>query len=170
MAIKALKKVLPSFPNAKLLIVGKTQDRDVSKDIELGEKLGLSANISWRLERVSDQELIWYFSAADIVLFPYQWIYQSGAILMAMSLSKPIIATAVGNNTELIKHNETGLLVPLDDVDCLSDAIIELLSDPTKSSQMGKAAHAHVSVELSWKNIAKLTSSFYDQIVQDIRN
>jgi D-inositol-3-phosphate glycosyltransferase len=164
LALKAMVDVIDRFPDARLIIVGKPQDRDVSQDIQLACQLGVESNVVWRLERVSDRELILYFTAADVLVFPYQWIYQSGALHMAMSLGKAVVATAVGSNVDIIDDNLTGVLVPLDDSDAMSQAIIRLLEDPVLAQGMGDAARDYVATEFSWHGIARSTVAFYREI------
>ncbi len=165
-AIEAMIKISQNYPDAKLVIAGKPREQDVSKYVELAGQLGVASNVVWRLGYVTDQELIWYFSAADVVVFPYQWIYQSAALVMAMSFAKPIIATATGSNFEFIKNNETGSLVPLNDSVAIANAILAVLDDPQYARAMGKAAYEYVTTKMSWDKIAGSTLEFYYQSIQ----
>ncbi len=164
LVLNALPQVIDKYPNARLLIVGKPQDRSVAEDIELAEKLNITPYVYWQLERVNDNELTAHISNAEIIVFPYQWIYQSGAILMAMSFGKPIIATAVGSNTSLIEDQVTGILVPPDNPDDLADALIRLLAHPETAIQLGNAARNYSNIELSWKRIAESTLDYYHSV------
>ena len=55
----------------------------------------------------------------------------SCSIIEAMATSLPIVATDVGGNNELVKNNENGYLVPCDNVDELSNALINIISNNT---------------------------------------
>jgi glycosyltransferase involved in cell wall biosynthesis len=61
-------------------------------------------------------------------------------VLEAMSLGKPVIATKPGGPQEVIRHGETGLLIPPNDPAKLVEAIQTYLSDPTLSARIGAAA------------------------------
>jgi glycosyltransferase involved in cell wall biosynthesis len=164
LAIQALQRVSHSYPKAQLVVVGKPQDRTVANARTLARELGVEDHIIWHLDYATDQQMGLFFSAADVALFPYQWIYQSGALLMAMSFGRPVIATAVGSNADTIEHEVNGLLVPLDDPDKMADAILTLLDDPAAASALGQRANEHVSDQLSWKRFAARLLAFYDKI------
>ena len=163
--LKAMPEIVESYPDVKLIIAGKPREQEVSQFIKLGDELGITENVIWRLEFVSDAEMVWYFSAADVVVFPYEWIYQSAALLMAMSFGKPVVATNVGSNSEFVKHHQTGLLVPLDNPEAMGQAILSLLNNSDYAVAMGQAATEYVDVELSWDKIAQTTLNFYEQLV-----
>lgn len=60
----------------------------------------------------------------------------SNTILEAMATGLPVIATRVGGNSELVTHDQTGEVVPSDDVDALAEAMIRLVGDPLRSGRM----------------------------------
>jgi glycosyltransferase involved in cell wall biosynthesis len=163
--IRAMGLIYDSYPQAKLVIVGKPQDRDVVSDMKLVEELGLSGRVYWRTERASDEELWQYFSSAEITLFPYEYIYQSGAIIMAFNFAKPVIATSVGSNIELIQDGKTGLLVAPDDPVGFANAITEILDDYKKAADLGQGGLRFVTDELSWEMIADRYLNYYRELV-----
>ena len=57
-----------------------------------------------------------------------------------MALAKPIIATNIGSNLELLENGVSGLLVPPEEPDALADAIIALALDPVGASRCGATA------------------------------
>jgi glycosyltransferase involved in cell wall biosynthesis len=167
---EAMVKVCQTYPQSRLIIAGKPQEQSVSEYMELAQQLGVASNVLWRLEHITDEEMMWYFSAADVVVFPYQRIYQSAALVMAMSFAKPIVATAVGSNIEIIKNHKTGILVPLDDPNSMAEAIKTLLEDKEYAVGMGKAAYEYVTTNLSWEGIAETTASFYKRVLTQTEN
>ena len=66
------------------------------------------------------------------------------ALMEAMASGKPVIATDVGGIPEVVEHGVDGWLCPANDVDCLADAIIRLLSDPDRAAALG--AHARTKI------------------------
>ena len=164
LVLRALREVSNKHPHVRLLVVGKPQDRDISNDVALAKELDIHSKVIWRLEHVTDEELSLYFSAADVVIFPYQWIFQSAALVMAMSFSKPVIATAVEGNEEIVRDRVTGMLVPVDSVQDMARAIEYVLDDLERAFEMGRAASEYVTKELSWDKIAQATLDFYRSI------
>jgi glycosyltransferase involved in cell wall biosynthesis len=76
---------------------------------------------------------------ADAVVLPSRHEGHPLALLEAMALGRPAIATAVGGVPEIIEHGRTGLLVPPDDAGALATAIERMRSDPALR-RMGVAA------------------------------
>lgn len=54
-----------------------------------------------------------------------------------MAASLPVVATNVGGNAEAVEEGVSGFIVPSEDVAALSNAILRLLSDPSKAREMG---------------------------------
>lgn len=165
LAIKAIGQMVKDLPEVHLLIAGQPQDRLVDSDIVLAKSLGIGKNVIWKLGRSTDEEMLTFFSAADVVLFPYQWIYQSAALLMAMSLGKAVVATAVGSNNDVIVDGQTGLLVPLDDVGETAVVLQKLLTNPQYAKQLAEAAQKDVDERFNWNAIAQETKQFYQQLL-----
>lgn len=82
------------------------------------------------------------------------------AMLEAMSLAKPVVATNYGGNPYQVKNGKTGLLVPIKDNDYMSDAIIRILNDPDIYAAYSAAAEedylAHYTAAHMARNIEKV--------------
>ena len=79
-------------------------------------------------------------NAFDVVAFPSFYEGMPIAILEAMALAKPIVATNVGGIPEEIDHGTSGLLVPPRNSGALADALRQVLSAPDYARQLGRAA------------------------------
>jgi glycosyltransferase involved in cell wall biosynthesis len=60
------------------------------------------------------------------------------AILEAMALGRPVVATDVGGVSEAVESGETGLLVPTNDEAALADALLQLVADPELRRRLGE--------------------------------
>jgi glycosyltransferase involved in cell wall biosynthesis len=80
-----------------------------------------------------------------------------------MAAGRPIVATDVGGNGEVLDRGRLGVLVPNDDAIALGDAIAGLLDDPARATALGSAAREQVSAR--WGARAKVAEleTFYDQ-------
>jgi glycosyltransferase involved in cell wall biosynthesis len=78
----------------------------------------------------------------DVFVLPSNTEGMSIALLEAMAAGCPIVVTAVGGNVELIRHMQTGLVVPPNDEAALRAAIERLLADPVLATRLGTAARA----------------------------
>ena len=85
-------------------------------------------------------------------------------ILEIMSLSKCIIASSIGPNSEIIEDGKTGFLVPPNDPEALAQKIDYLLSHPEVAQRMGKEARKRVEKLFDISLNVKKTEELYDQL------
>ena len=83
-------------------------------------------------------------AVADIFILPSRWEGLPMALLEAMAVGLPVIATRVEGVEETITDGIDGLLVPPEDSDELARAIIRLLKDPESQKKFGAAARTRV--------------------------
>ena len=94
--------------------------------------------------------LIAALSAADLVIHPSVREIFPNAVGEAMSCMRAVVAADAGGTAELLgSDGSTGVLVPPNDVVALSTAIGDLLSDPSRRSQLGAAARRRVETRFS---------------------
>jgi phosphatidylinositol alpha-1,6-mannosyltransferase len=65
--------------------------------------------------------------------------------MQAMATGLPVVTTAAGAIPELVRDSETGLVVPTENVDALSDAIARLLADKELADRLGSAGSALIA-------------------------
>lgn len=70
-------------------------------------------------------------------------------VLEAMAVGLPVVATEVGGLSEVVKHGETGWLVPPKDVAALADSISQLLGDDVRRATFGRAGRKLVKQRFS---------------------
>jgi len=105
-----------------------------------------------------------YFQSSDIVILPYKSIDHSGIIHLAYSFSKPVIATNVGDFSEVIEHNKSGKILEKNSVSDLAELILELCSDDDLE-KMGKYAKYLSENKYSWENVCKKTLKVYNTLI-----
>ncbi|WP_433435252.1 glycosyltransferase [Nonomuraea sp. CA-141351] len=81
-----------------------------------------------------------FLARADVMVLPSLWEGMSNAVMEAMAMGRPIVATAVGGTPELLE--DRGLLVPARDAEALADGIARVLDDPDFAAALGRAACA----------------------------
>ena len=87
-------------------------------------------------------------AALDVAVLPSYREAQGLAILEAMALRRPVVATAVGGVPEMIEHGRTGLLVPPRDAAALAAAIVRMLTDHPLADTLARAGHDFVHEQL----------------------
>ena len=129
-------------PRARLLIVGTDFGRGEAAAMEeRARELGIADVVRWPGARNDVPELL---ALCDIYVNSSRFEGMSNTILEAMATGKPVVATAVGGNTELVREGETGFLVPAANPEEMADRIQSLLADPDLRTRLGDGAKAHV--------------------------
>jgi glycosyltransferase involved in cell wall biosynthesis len=102
----------------------------------------------------------------EIVLLPSRIEGFSQALLEAMALGKPVIASAAGGNLDLVRHQSDGLLVPPLDPPAWAAAIERLLGDAPLAGRLGEAARATARVTFSLDRTVERTLELYRSLRQ----
>jgi len=80
-------------------------------------------------------------------------------------MENPVVATNVGGIPELVKDNETGMLVPSENPDRLADAVNELLSDKQKAKRLANNGNKFVKNHMTWDIILPKYIQFYEDLL-----
>lgn len=89
----------------------------------------------------------------------------SNTILEAMASGLPVIATAVGGNSELVQEGQTGHLVPAADPDALARRIVSLAQSPETAQAMGNAGRKRVEAQFSLTAMVDSYQRTYDRLL-----
>ena len=104
---------------------------------------------------IPDEELVALMRNAAFMVCPYTDATQSGVIMSAFALNKPVIATNVGGLPEMVQHQRYGLIVKEKDVDALSQSIVDLWEHPeTRHEYADNICKDYSTGNLSWRCIA----------------
>lgn len=149
------------FAGHTLLIVGKASE---SYTATLKQKINDSGvnGIILIPEFVEDDRIHLFFSAASVVVLPYQNILNSGSLILAMSYGLPIIAPKLGSIPEYLGSANELLYEPDDDFGLLKSMKTSLQIDHHQLTQsVVKACD-----RLDWIEIGKKTSQVYKSVVR----
>ena len=139
------------------------------------------ADVVWLPEMLPREDVIALYTHAAVFVCPS--VYEPFGIinLEAMACETPVVASAVGGIPEIVVPGETGLLVPFEsegggspeprDPDAfsrsLAAAVDELMAEPERRREMGRAARARVLAHFSWSRIAEETLDFYRALLAE---
>jgi glycosyltransferase involved in cell wall biosynthesis len=140
-ALAAIGKIGPKF---KLVLIGK--DEFNGRLQSLAKDLNISDKIIFLGKRTDVARLL---PAADICVLPSLSEGMSNAILEYMLAGKPVVATNVGGNPELVREGFNGLLVEPKNAQQLEKALLSFLQDENKRRTMGQNALRLVQEEFS---------------------
>jgi glycosyltransferase involved in cell wall biosynthesis len=158
--IEALPQVLALQPRSRLLIAGRP-DGSFARYQEAIDRLGLSDYVIKRLGYVPEKRVVDYFCAADVVVLPYDHENFSSVLMTAYTYGRPVVATDTKGLRELVARDGTGHIVPVGDVQALSEAILSLLSDPEQATRMGERGRERALTDYSWSNSARVMLRVY---------
>jgi len=123
-------------------------------------------NVIWIKETLSKSKLITLLTSANVFVCPS--IYEPLGIvnLEAMACETAVVASKIGGIPEVVKENETGLLVELNEdykqfEAGLSEAIIKVMSDKTLAQEFGIAGRKRAINEFSWDKVVSETLNLY---------
>jgi glycosyltransferase involved in cell wall biosynthesis len=85
-------------------------------------------------------------------------------LLQAMACGLPVVATKVSGSVDLVQPGRNGLLVPAKDPALLAEALISLLGDRARCSQMG-ARSREIALTMDWSEIARSYSALYQAVL-----
>jgi glycosyltransferase involved in cell wall biosynthesis len=156
--------LLPSGLCVRLDIVGAGDQRPLLE--RLVEDKGLTERVFFR-GRIPYEELVELYAGCDLFVLPA--IVDSrgdteglGVVLVeAMSYKKPVIATNVGGIPDIVRHNETGILVEQRDPQALAQAIEAMLTDENRARELGRAGLDYVKEYFSWPRIVDQVMALY---------
>jgi glycogen synthase len=157
--IRAIPFVARYF-NVKLLIVG---DGYLRGELEsLAEKAGVRSRTLFA-GYVDDNDLSDLFLSSDLMAIPS--IYEPFGVvaLEAMAANLPVVASSVDGLSEVIQHEQNGILVFPRDSSSIAWGISHILSDSGNSKRLVDNASRDIENRFSWKAVAQETLNVYKQ-------
>lgn len=158
--LDAARLVLESVPETQFLIVGDGQLRN--ELAARADRLGISAKVFFVGYRPDIPAVM---SLLDVYACCSTYEGLGLANLEAMSLAKPVVATAVGGIPELIEHGRSGLLVPAGEPEAMAQAIIEILHSEELRTTLGRGALKRYEEDFRLSAVAKQLKDVYDNVL-----
>lgn len=159
--IRAFSEVLKEVPEARLLMVGEGEEKNEA--LTLIKKLGIEDKILLEDFRKDVPDVL---AAIDIFVLPSLWEGLPVALLEAMSMGKPIIATGVDGTTEVIENMVSGYLINTDNLQKnLIKAMIHLCNDKELKYKLAGGAkeriREHYNVEMMTRRNEEIYRDLY---------
>lgn len=157
--IQAFANIQSKMP-CRLLILGEGPDRPVLESMV--RQLGLEDRVDLP-GRVPNP---WkYVKRATVFVLASRWEGWPSALMEAMALDVPVITTdCPGDGKKFVKHGENGLLIPMNDVAALEEAMLRLLSNPLFAKELVSSAQKTV-VQYDYRGISKEYTNFAETLV-----
>jgi glycosyltransferase involved in cell wall biosynthesis len=169
-AIEALRLLRAEGLDAQLLLVGGAKfvsaatrydnEAYVARLQTLVADAGLQDSVSWLGEREDVPGIV---RALDVLLLP-SWEEPFGrALIEAMALEVPVVATAVGGPREIVEEGREGYLAAPRRPQAWADAIRRVLNSPDRGAEMGRAGRMRVEREFTFSRQARTLLDVYSR-------
>ena len=163
--IPALAEVSRDGEDYRLIIAGRPKGcepywLDVQQRME---QSGVRRRVLEKIEYIPDDQVEMYFKAADVLVLPYNHVFQSGVLFLGYSFGLPAIATDVGSMKDEIVEGQTGFTCRAQDPADLARAIkmyfaSELFENLAKRRPV---IQAHANEQYSWTRVGEITRNTY---------
>ncbi len=167
--------------SAQLVLVASSPDTpEIAAEVEdlYARSRAAGVPVVWVREMMPHADLVQLLTAATVLVCPS--VYEPFGLvnLEAMACETAVVASAVGGIPEIIADTETGRLVACDPERVASDPsasrafetalaerINELISDPGRAAEMGRAGRRRVLERFTWARVAERTAALYRSLV-----
>ncbi|MFN3728555.1 MAG: glycosyltransferase family 4 protein [Fimbriimonadaceae bacterium] len=158
--LEAIPAILAEQPLTKFVIVGG------------GHRAQLEAFVKWYgiSEKVlftgfmANRSLIELYRSADVAVFPSLYEPFGIVALEAMAAGIPVVASDAGGLREVVLHDKTGTLCYANDSASLAWAVLKVLGDPKRASELSAAAKIRLQTDFEWGHIADQTIAVYERV------
>ncbi|KAB1155670.1 glycogen synthase [Micromonospora sp. AMSO12t] len=165
-----------------VLLAGAPDTPDIAAEVEglVTELRAKRSGVVWVAEMLPKHEVIQVLTHATVFVCPSVYEPMGIVNLEAMACETAVVATATGGIPEVVADGETGLLVPIEQatdgsgrpldpdrfVADLAAAMNELLADPARTADFGRAGRQRAVDHFSWDTIAARTLDLYRSLLK----
>ena len=157
--IRIFERVLREVP-AVLLMVGEGPERASAQ--ALARRLGIDGRIRFLGRQDHIEELT---GIADVFLLPSELESFGLSALEAMASGVPVIGSDAGGLPEVVRHTETGFVLPVGDIEGMAARAIEILKDDEHARELGQAGHRRAASLFGAERIVSQYERFYETVL-----
>lgn len=158
--LEAFPLIQQAFPDLKCLFIGR-DDLDGTLQRDVHERK-LEQSILFTGMRRDIPELL---AMLDVFLLPSLWEGFPMALLEAMAMKRPIVASSVGGIPEILESGKTGLLIPSQNPEALARSVLFLLTHPGMAAGMGNAAFQRIQRDFSLQTQVARIEELYEHLI-----
>jgi len=156
--LHAFREVKKRHPNIKLLLVGDGEEKSELQRFCRQYKLESDVIFAGYQARVEP-----FFGMMNLFALPSFAEGFPVSLLEASAAGAPMIATDVGGSSEIVIHEETGLLIKTGDSDQLAQAIIRMIENPDQAAEFSRRAKKRVLEKFSLERMVQETEALFDR-------
>ena len=166
--VAAWPLVRARYPEAQLSLIGDGPQRPSLEQMigTLGMMLGPGQAVDMPGAVPEPSEVM---RDADLFILPSREEGMSIALLEAMALGIPLVASSIAGNRRLVSDFKHGRLAPADDPESLARIIIDQWDNFDRAFHMSRAARSRVEQEFSIQAVARQHLALFEEILQNSR-
>ncbi len=157
--LRAVPRVLAEFPQTTFVFIG--EGPLWSQLRQLASELGITSHVMFLGARQDVPECLAVF---DLFAFPSINEGMGRALIEAMAVGLPVVASRVGGIPDIVEDGKNGVLVPPMDEGPLADAVLGLLRDPQRRGAYGEAAKRSVDDRFDVGSMVNSIERLYDAV------
>jgi len=158
--VDAMRQILQAFPMTRALIVGEGDLRQ--KLEEQVASMGLSGYVKFAGSRRDIPRLL---SAMNVFAFPSLWEGLPIALMEAMAIGLPVVASDVDGIPEVVDNEITGMLMPPRNSALLAEALMTILDNQTLARMMGKRGRERVLSQFTIDHYLERLDALYQSLL-----
>lgn len=162
--IEALPSITKEFPSAKFLMVGPDSAKGKTNLLGLAKKLRVEDSVVMT-GRVSESQLHFYYSIADVFILPSLYEGLSLSMLEAMASKVPLMVCSSAGVSDVLTHGEDALILKNGTYDEISSSVSLLLNRSELREKIRQNAHGLVLRKYTWKADVDKLESIYEELV-----
>jgi len=157
--VRIFERVSREVPSV-LLMVGEGPERASAQT--LAKRLGLQDRVRFlgRQDRIEELSAL-----ADVFLLPSELESFGLTALEAMACEVPVIGSDAGGMPEVVKHAETGFLLPVGDIEGMAARTIEILKDDEHRRALGQAGRCRAAALFNADRIVSQYERYYEKVL-----
>ncbi len=167
-AVKGIDLLLEAFARQSnisadltLVIAGRPWKADFASYARKIEDLGIASRCILHIRYIADDEVPTFYACADLVVLPYNRIYQSGVLLLAMSYGRAVLVSNLPGMTEVVRDLENGFVFETGSVSSLAEGLRQSLADDELRETMALKGYIYVHDQHSWSMIGRQLAALY---------
>jgi glycosyltransferase involved in cell wall biosynthesis len=159
--LEAMPEIIKGCDNVNLLIAGKPWKDDFSTYQKIINDLKIHDNCTLHIKFIKSEDLKNYYSASDLIILPYNKIYQSGVLMMSLSFCKAVVLSDLEAFKEVVEDKKSALFFSSGDKNNLAEVIIGALKDNDLREKISEGGLDLMKQKFSWNEIGSLTKDAY---------
>lgn len=165
--LRAAVRIGEAFPNAFFVIAG-TDSSPIQANRSHLERLIQEYGLTNRVRMIGwVDELTWLFCALDVFVSASRTESFGLAIVEAMAGGAAVVATETEGAKEILRNGETGLLVPVGDVEALTESVKALLADPRERDRISNRAREAATSRFGLDRMVDQVEGIYSAVLEN---